>query len=155
MGECFWSQESVIGLTKDCPPPPLSTSLWAYIDIVPESWTPRAGGNYQLPGFPLDGSLAGVTAATLTGVKTARADRVGAGGDTGVFVYSTDAPTTVAYAPTNIAAASELRFDGLWMFAQEWPSPPLDPRDAYAVVACRWDTNLGILYTLSYLSSGV
>lgn len=154
MGECFWDPESVIGLTKECTALP-STSLWAYIDFAPESWTPQPGGNYKSVGFPLAGSLAGVTAATLTGVKTARAYR--AGGDTGVLVYSTDDPTTVAYESTSIAAEPTLPYGEvtLWMVAQDWPSPPLSPDDGYAVVACRWDTNLGVLYTLSYLSGGV
>lgn len=154
MGECFWEQESVVGLANDCSALP-STSLWAYIDLAPESWVPLPGGSYGTVGFPLAGSLAGVTAATLTGVKTARAYR--AGSDTGVLVYSTDDPTTVAYDSTSIAAAPEIPYgaETSWMIAGAWPSPPLNPDDSYAVVACRWDTNLGVLYTLSYLSVGV
>lgn len=154
MGECFWEQKSVVGLANDCSALP-STSLWAYIDLAPESWEPFPNGNTTNVGFPLAGSLAGVTAATLTGVKTARAQH--AGSDTGVLVYSTDDPTTVAYDSTSIAAAPGIPYGatGLWMLAGDWPSPPLSPDDSYAVVACRWDTNLGVLYTLSYMSVGV
>lgn len=156
MGECFWSQESVIGLTKVCTAAgPGDESSWAYITQRPEDWTPLPRGNYQTLGFPLEGVLAGVTTATLTGVKIARALAPEAvDGDTGVMVSSADDPSAVDY--TAVSAPAVLGGDefGAWMYVESWLSPPLADY-SYAIIACRWDTNIGVVYTLSYRSGGV
>lgn len=156
MGECFWNKESVVGLSKVCAvAAPGGESPWAYIDFAPESWTPQPWRNYQTLGFPLEGVLAGVTTATLTGVKIARAYAPEAyDGDSGVMVSSSDDPSAVDY--TAVSAPAVLSEDefGAWMYVESWLSPPLADY-GYAIVACRWDTNIGVVYTLSYRSEGV
>lgn len=156
MSDCFWEQESVAGLTRECTGGAPVESPWAYIVLRPEDWTPNPGGNYQTLGFPLEGVLAGVTTATLTGVKAARAYTGSSenDGDSGVMVSSTDDPSAVDY--TAVSAPAVLSEDefGAWMYVESWLSPPIADY-SYAIIACRWDTNIGVVYTLSYRSGGV
>lgn len=155
--ECFWAPESVVGLSKVCTAAaPGGESPWAYITLPPEDWTPRPGGTYQTLGFPLEGALAGVTTATLTGVKVARAytNSEEDDNDTGVMVSSNDDPSAVDYTAVSAPAVlGEDEFES-WMVVESWLSPPLASY-SYAIIACRWDTNIGVVYTLSYRSGGV
>lgn len=156
MGECFWEQESVIGLTRECTGGAPVESPWAYITTPPpEAWTPQPGGTYKTLGFPLEGALADVTTATLTGVKIARAHAPEADDeDTGVMVSSADDPSAVDYTAVSAPAILGGGAFGAWMYVESWLSPPLADY-GYAIVACRWDTNIGVIYTLSYRSAGV
>lgn len=70
------------------------------------------------------------------------------------MVSSTDDPSSVDYAVVNVPAVlGEDYFEG-WMLAESWLSPPLIGY-YYAIIACRWDTNIGVVYTLSGRSAGV
>lgn len=154
MSNCFWDPESVVGLSKVCTAAgPGDESPWAYIVLRPEDWTPLPGGNYQTLGFPLEGALAGVTMATLTGVKIARAYTPEAvDSDTGVMVSSTDDPTKIKYAIVSAPAVHGWYYFGEGMMVDEWLIPPLAGY-SYAIIACRWDTNIGVVYTLSFRSA--
>lgn len=157
MGECFWNKESVVGLSKVCAvAAPGGESPWAYIDFAPESWTPQPWRNYQTLGFPLAGALAGVTTATLTGVKVARAytNSEEDGNDSGVMVSSTDDPAEVEYEVVSVPAVHGWYDFVEGMVVDEWLTPPIAAY-SYAIIACRWDTNIGVVYTLSYRSAGV
>lgn len=152
MSDCFWTPESVVGLSKECAGAAPVESPWAYIMTPPEDWTPVSFGPYMTPGFPLVGALVLVTTATLTGAKIARADL--GPGDSGVLVSSTDDPASVDYTVVSVPAVlGEDYFEG-WMLAESWLSPPLIGY-SYAIIACRWDTNIGVVYTLSGRSGGV
>lgn len=68
MGECFWSQETIVGLVKDCPPPAgaKDIQLWAECE--------GGGGITFDKTMPFNTPLAGATSVQVVAYYTPAVD---------------------------------------------------------------------------------